>query len=481
MGYFCCMNKLTSYVLLLLVTVATIGLMVIQVYWIRDAVKLKQAIFIRDVKESVSQIVFNLDKLRLEERIIMQRKFFEENKSTFQIYDSLNRVMYYNFKNINSQTDIDNFVQSSNIASKLLNELTFNYNLRDPGNFYYSKKGLIESMIKNALKEKDINTNFEFGIYSPATNSMIFQKTGKYPEELLNESFVFDLSPTGSLFTYPNKLLIYFPNEKKFIISQLWIMLAVSVILFLVIIVSFSFSIYTIFRQKRLSIMKNDFINNMTHEFKTPISTIALACEALKDKDIQKTESLYDNYVGVIGEENGRLGLMAEQILQTAIIDKGQMKLKLSINNMHDIIKIAEGSKKMAAESKGGIISTQLKATEYEVIGDNIHLTNVIINLLDNAIKYCIDAPNIVINTVNSGNNLLIRVKDNGIGISKSNRKKIFEKLYRVPTGNIHNFKGFGLGLSYVKAVIDEHNGQVSVDSELGKGSTFTISLPVKK
>ncbi len=474
------MNKWTTYIFILLVTLATIGLMMIQVYWIRDAVKLKQAIFFSDVKESISKVIFEIDKIKLEERIKKQRKFFEDNRSSFRVYDSLNQVMYYNYKNINSQTDIDRFVQNSNLVNKIISDLNFSYNQKDPGNFYYSKKSLIESMIKHALNEKGINTSFEFGIYSRATNSMILQKTGKYPEELVNESFVFDLSPIGSLFAIPNQLLIYFPNERGFIISQLWLLLAVSVILFLVIIVSFSFSIYTIFRQKRLSIMKNDFINNMTHEFKTPISTIALACEALKDKDIQKTESLYDNYVGVISEENGRLGLMSEQILQTAIIDKGQLKLKKNSNDIHDIIRAAVGSKKIAIENKDGSIDLELKARHFVISGDNIHLTNVIINLLDNAIKYCVQTPRIVVNTNNNGNSLLIRVKDNGIGISKSNRKKIFEKLYRVPTGNIHNFKGFGLGLSYVKAIVDEHNGDVSVDSEPGKGSTFTIKLPIK-
>ena len=475
------MNKWASYVLLAIVTVATIGLMMIQVYWIRDAVKLKQAIFVKDVKQAVTNVIIDLDRIKLDERVRRQNEFWKENKSRLQAYDSINQVMYNSFKDINSKNDIENFLHNSNKANKILSDLTFTYNLKEPGNFYYEKKNLIESMITYELGEQGIVTKFEFGIYSPATNSMIFQKTGKYPEELLNESFRFDMSPIVPALSYPNQLLIYFPNEKKFIISQLWMMLAVSVLLFLVIIVSFTFSIYTIFRQKRLSIMKNDFINNMTHEFKTPISTIALACEALKDKDIQKTESLYDNYVGVISEENGRLGMMSEQILKTAIIDKGHLKLKKTENSMNDIILAAVGSKKMAADSKGGSIGVELKAQNDNVIGDNVHLTNVVINLLDNAIKYCLEPPEIIVNTINQNNKLLIRVKDNGIGISKSNRKKIFEKLYRVPTGNIHNFKGFGLGLSYVKAIVDEHEGDVSVDSELGKGSTFTVRLPIKK
>ena len=148
---------------------------------------------------------------------------------------------------------------------------------------------------------------------------------------------------------------------------------------------------------------------------------------------------------------------------------------------MNDIVLAAVGSKKMAAERKGGSIGIELKAQNFTVVGDNVHLTNVVINLIDNAIKYCLEPPEIIVNTINQNNKLLIRVKDNGIGISKSNKKKIFEKLYRVPTGNIHNFKGFGLGLSYVKAIVDEHEGDVSVDSELGKGSTFTVRLPIKK
>jgi two-component system phosphate regulon sensor histidine kinase PhoR len=474
------MNKWVSIIFIILVTLATVGLMMIQVYWIRDAVKLKQAIFAKDVRESISDVIFEVDKIRLEERIKKQRKFYEENQGSFQLYDSLNQVLYYNFKNIDSQTDIDRFMQSSNMAGKVLSDLTFNYNQQEPGNFFYKKKNLINTLITQALKKKDIITKFEFGIFSPATNSLILQKTGTYPDALLNESLVFDLTPLGSLFSHPNKLLIYFPNEKTYIISQLWQMLFISIILFIVIIISFTFSIYTIYRQKRLSEMKNDFINNMTHEFKTPISTISLACEALKDQDIQKTESLYDNYIGVINEENGRLGLMAEQILQTAIIDKGQLKLKMSIINMHDIINVAVGSKKMAVEAVGGKIEMKFQALHHEVLGDNIHLTNVIINLLDNAIKYCIKTPDIIIKTYNSGNLILIRIIDNGIGISKSNRKKIFEKLYRVPTGNIHNFKGFGLGLSYVKAIVEQHEGNVLVDSVIDEGSTFTIQLPIK-
>lgn len=461
----------------LLVTAATIGLMVIQVYWIRDAVKLKQAVFVRDVKQAVNQVVFEIDKIKLEERVKEQRRYYEENLGLFRTYDSINQVLYQNYKNLRSINDIDRFMRSTDMASKMYKQLTFSYNRQEPGNFYYNNKTLIDSLIARSLKSKQIHASFEFGIFSPATNSMILQKTGKYPKELLSESFVFDLSPMGSLFAYPNKLFLYFPNEKTYIISQLWVMLIVSVLLFLIIIAAFSFSTYTIFRQKRLSEMKNDFINNMTHEFKTPISTISLACEALKDTDIPKSEAIYDSYIGMINEENSRLSSMAEQILQTAVIDKGQLRLRKEMLNMDDIIRAAMASKSMALSGKNGTMDFRPEATATMMSGDKVHLTNLIINLLDNAIKYCIEPPKIVIYTENKGHLLLIKVQDNGIGISKANRKKIFEKLYRVPTGNIHNFKGFGLGLSYAKAIVELHDGQIFVDSELDKGSTFTIQF----
>jgi two-component system, OmpR family, phosphate regulon sensor histidine kinase PhoR len=474
------MNKWITTLIIVLVTLSTIGLMIIQVYWIRDAVKVKQAVFFRDLNQSMQRVVFELDKIRFQDRISRQTKFYQQHRDLYQTFDSLNKLMLFNLGTLNSQNEFDNWLQKKDKADRALHDLTFNYTAQEEGSFFYNRKDLIDSLISVELKDKGINTTFEFGIYSPATNSMLLQKTGKYPEELLNKSYFFDLPPLGTLSTFPNKLLIYFPNEQSFIIRQLWKLLGISVFLFIVIIVSFSVSIIIIYRQKRLSVMKNDFINNMTHEFKTPISTIALACEALKDSDIKKSDIVYNNYVGVINEENKRLGTMAEQILQTAVLEKGQLKLKKTMINIHVIIEQAVNSKQFSAKEKGGEIEIQLKATNPELMGDRVHLMNVVTNLIDNAIKYNVNKPYIVINTVNSDDSLLIRVQDNGIGISKTNQKKIFEKLYRVPTGNIHNFKGFGLGLSYVKATIELHNGSIMVDSEPGKGSTFTIRIPNK-
>jgi two-component system phosphate regulon sensor histidine kinase PhoR len=228
--------------------------------------------------------------------------------------------------------------------------------------------------------------------------------------------------------------------------------------------------------------MKNDFINNMTHEFKTPISTISLACEALNDQDINQSALLMHNYIGIINEENKRLGKMAEKILQTAILDKAQLKIKQENVDIHRVIEDVLKSMSIVFESRNGTIEKRLNATKYIVLGDKVHLTNVIYNLLDNANKYTPNKPKIEIITQNKNeNNLVILIKDNGIGINRSNQKKIFEKLYRVPTGNRHDVKGFGLGLSYVQVIVEIHGGNITVDSELKKGSVFKINLPLKK
>ncbi|HDO28022.1 MAG TPA: HAMP domain-containing histidine kinase [Bacteroidetes bacterium] len=473
------MKKWATGFIIVLVTLATIGLMIIQVYWIKDAVKVKQALFYRDVNQAMTKVVYGLEKMRLQDQVRHQKKLYRQEQSFLSTFDSLNQILYGDSVNFSSPADFNDWIKNSGRVNNAINQLTLNWAVEEEGNFYYNRKAKIDSLITKELRLKQINTRFEYGIYNPATHSMILQRTGKFPEKLLNESYVYNLSTLGSFYSFPKKLLIYFPNEQKFIVSQLWRLLVISIFLFTVIIFSFSFSIYIIKRQKRLSVMKNDFINNMTHEFKTPISTIALACEALKDKDIQKSEPVYNSYINVINEENKRLGTMAEQILQSAVMDKGQLKMKKVKLDMHTVIQNAVNSKQIVAKEKGGSIELQLKATKSELLGDRIHLTNLMTNLIDNALKYNLNKPHLIINTVNRNDSLLIRVQDNGIGISKPNQKKIFEKLYRVPTGNVHDFKGFGLGLNYVKATAEMHHGTITVDSEPGKGSTFTIQLPI--
>jgi two-component system phosphate regulon sensor histidine kinase PhoR len=258
----------------------------------------------------------------------------------------------------------------------------------------------------------------------------------------------------------------------------MWLLLAVSIIFMVALIFSFYYTISTIFKQKKLSEIKNDFISNMTHEFKTPISTISLACEVLSDKTVEKSPERVNNYVKMIGDENKRLSLLVENILQTAILDKGQFKLKIQSIDIHTLIEQTITNIKLQVENKEGEISVQLNAEKSIVNADRVHVTNIIFNLIDNALKYTYEKPNIKISTRNAMDGILISVKDNGIGISKENQRRIFDTMYRVPTGNIHNVKGFGLGLSYVKAVVEKHGGSISVESELEKGSEFTVYIP---
>jgi two-component system phosphate regulon sensor histidine kinase PhoR len=232
------------------------------------------------------------------------------------------------------------------------------------------------------------------------------------------------------------------------------------------------------YRQKKLGEMKNDFINNMTHEFKTPVSTISLACEAMRDIDVEKTGVSMDNYLKIIDEENKRLGKLAEQILQTALVDKGQLYLSFEETDIHSLIQQVLEKYRPAIELTRGELRTKLFAENPILSGDKTHLYNMLSNLVDNAIKYSDTSPWIEILTTGNHEEVCISILDQGIGISKANQKRIFEKLYRVPTGDVHNAKGFGLGLSYVKYIVERHHGNVKVESELGKGSRFLVTLP---
>ena len=258
----------------------------------------------------------------------------------------------------------------------------------------------------------------------------------------------------------------------------MWLMLFVSIVFIIIIVFSFYYTVSTIFKQKKLSEIKNDFISNMTHEFKTPISTISLACEVLSDKTVEKSPERVSNYIKMIGDENKRLSLLVENILQTAILDKGQLKLKIQSIDIHLLIEQTITNIKLQVENKDGEITTKLEAKKSIINADRVHVTNIIFNLIDNALKYSDQKPKIIISTRSDEEGVFISIHDNGIGISKENQKRIFDTMYRVSTGNIHTVKGFGLGLSYVKAVVEKHGGSISVDSELGKGSTFTIFLP---
>jgi two-component system phosphate regulon sensor histidine kinase PhoR len=471
------MNKRLIILIIVLVTLALTGLMSIQIYWIRNAIIVKEGAFNQNAEEALSNVVFKLEQFEMLNKFKKQKEFTANLPRHLQSFDTLNTNLFISLQKVKNKADFDQFILNSSFNQQVLDFMSDARKVKPIKDRIEER--ILDSLISIELQNYGIKTTYEYGIFNVLMNKMILQKTGKYPQNLLNnkESFNYPLFPRDYR-SSTNFLIVYFPNEKQFLISQMAILLGVSLLLIVIIIFSFYYTVNTVFKQKKLSVMRNDFINNMTHEFKTPISTIALACEALKDKDIVKTESLFDNYIGIIGEENTRLKVMAEKVLQTAILEKGKLKLKLEWVNLNEIIQEVIKKIKIQVESKGGHIYADIFSDDMKLKADRMHLMNVILNLIDNANKYNLVEPEILISAFEADQGVNIEIKDNGIGINKENQKKIFDKLYRVPTGDVHNFKGFGLGLTYVKAIIEKHNGSISVTSELNKGTTFKIFLP---
>ena len=279
----------------------------------------------------------------------------------------------------------------------------------------------------------------------------------------------------------PNFIYVYFPDQHSEQTKAMSNFVLPSLILTLIIIGIFVFTLQIILRQKKLSQIKNDFINNMTHELKTPISTISLASQMLKDNSLVHSPSTIDHISGVIFDESKRLSSQVEKVLQMAVFNEGKLKLKFTAIDLNQIVSQAAANFEIRVTNSGGTLDTSIQAYDPIINGDEVHITNVIFNLLDNAEKYSKETPKIEILTENKSGWVIVQIRDYGIGISKENLTQIFERFYRIPTGNVHNVKGFGLGLSYVKRIVEEHHGKIKVESTVGKGTKFRIYFPVIK
>ncbi|MBV6643990.1 MAG: HAMP domain-containing histidine kinase [Cyclobacteriaceae bacterium] len=336
----------------------------------------------------------------------------------------------------------------------------------------------LDSMLLLEFSQRGITTTYNYGVISPIQNRFVALKKAGQDEKLVSSDFRATLFP-NDLFGDQHLLSVYFPSKTEFLFGKIWLTMASSGLLALIITFCFGYAAYTIIKQKKLSEMKNDFVNNMTHELKTPIATVGLAVEALRDNEIAKVASMHDRYLRVIDEENKRLGQHVEKVLQMATMEKNRIKLKLEYVDMHEVIAEAKKKMELQIERREGTIETYFNASKSIVRGDASHLMNVVMNLLDNANKYSPDIPRIAIRTENGTNKFTISVQDHGLGMSNESVKQIFQKFYRVPKGNLHDVKGFGLGLAYVKSVVDQHGGEVEVESDLGRGSKFYIILPL--
>jgi len=335
---------------------------------------------------------------------------------------------------------------------------------------------LLGSLLKYEFKYQDITVDYNYGIYDcfsdsiTLSRSVVDQKETNNLAELPKDNPKFDKSSAN--------FWIYFPQPKGFLISQMGKWLFTSVILLIMAALTFSYTIFTIIKQKKLSEIKTDFINNMTHELKTPISTIGLSSEILMKPEIQKDQEKIHKYATIISDENDRLKNQVEKVLQMAIIDRSVFELNKRKLDIHDIIANTVEKLQLTISNRNGSLIADLQADGHLISGDWEHLQNVITNLLDNANKYSPEDPTIAVSTKDYNNGIVIVVSDRGIGMSKESQKKVFDKFYRVHTGDVHNVKGFGLGLNYVKIIAKAHGGDVTVHSKLGEGSTFELYLP---
>lgn len=336
----------------------------------------------------------------------------------------------------------------------------------------------IETMLRKKLSERGVDIPFEYAVYHEGKKPIFQSKQFNEYED--NKYFRTSLFP-GSIFQKPTLISVYFPDEKKHILHSMGVMGGSTLLITLIIVMMFTLALVIIFKQKRLSELKNDFVNNMTHELKTPISTISLASQMLSDRTIPDEQKNLRQISRIIQAESKQLGFQVERVLQMAIFDHGELKLKLEKVDLHDIIEIVAQNFLIQLDKRDGKLEFLPEAEDAVIEGDVMHLTNVISNLLENAVKYTKRTPEIQIATRSENGAVVVSVSDNGIGISKEDQKRIFDKFYRVPTGNVHNVKGFGLGLSYVKLIVEHHHGTIKVKSEPNMGSRFDIHLPLRK
>ncbi|MGX5820823.1 sensor histidine kinase [Chitinophaga lutea] len=337
-------------------------------------------------------------------------------------------------------------------------------------------------MLRNAMKDRKLDTTFEFGVLSNAG------------PQLASPGFADRLLATGEdsaayqIFTFPffedinapvrEALTVFVPRSSLDVFQSLGWMIFGSILFTIIIVTAFALTIRTMLGQKKLSEIKSDFINNMTHELKTPLATISLAIDAIGNEKVMENKEKIRYFSGIIKEENKRMNKQVESILQSALMEKEELSLNLQPIDVHELIHKTVENLRLQLDGKNGKVILQLHAHQPIIRADEVHFSNLIFNLLDNAIKYSKDNLEIRINTSNTRKYMVIAISDNGIGMSRDTVSRIFEKFYRAHTGNVHNVKGFGLGLSYVKAVVDAHKGKIRVESVLGKGSRFTLEFP---
>ena len=409
------------------------------------------------MKRWFSVIVISIFALAAVSLVVIQ---LVQARRTFSISD--------NMFNVSVSTAMDEVIRQ-------LNGEELQPNHQEATVFHYQD---LDSLVTQELILVGIDLRPVVGIYDGSQGSFLYTSDPR-KETLLKESpYRYSFQPVGVVSSNQFFVILAFPRSP---IPQVDSILYLYMSLFLVVVIAvlFLISVRTVANQRRLDKMKNEFISNMTHEIKTPISTISLACEMLQDNTIAQDIDSRANFVGIIADENARMRLLVETILQSSKMSNSNYHLSTTEVDVNKLVEHVAKSFRLTLEGRGGKMETHLEAVPSTLFADELHLTNLIYNLVDNGIKYSTGAPHIIVSTARKGDHFLISVQDYGIGISKADQKHVFEKFYRVSTGNVHNVKGFGIGLNYVAQVVRLHHGSINLESEVGKGSTFTVSFPI--
>lgn len=518
------MGKKVFLVLVILMSMSLIGIIFVQAYYITNSVRNKEEQFTFNVKKALSYVsnkigdeefrdyVYKLQGLieqgvNVDTTAILNLYIKEDNSGTNKTHIYRNGILEENYKLSSALLDIGT---DSISIKRILNERetkTFETNsldgsrnlnamLTQMGTLTMSDKMLWETAYKDnayrspihkrvtveeidrilrlRLIEDNIDIDYEFAIYSNDLATKVQTENFELERAFISVPF-FDNEKDNSNY----RLLVDFPERKRFILSSIMSMIMLSIIFTLIIIVAYSSALYQLIKQRQISEIKTDFINNMTHEFKTPIATINLALDAIRNPKIIDDKDKVKRYLSMIKDENKRMHAQVENVLRISKLEKNELNISKERVELHDLVEDALSHVELIVENRGGVIETNLKAEKSSVLANETHFTNVLVNILDNAIKYSPEIPKINVETETVGTNIIIRIKDNGSGMSKTAQKRVFEKFYREHTGNIHNVKGHGLGLAYVKRIVDDHQGHISVESEKEKGSIFTIKLPL--
>jgi two-component system, OmpR family, phosphate regulon sensor histidine kinase PhoR len=513
------MKRRTIVLLATFFFLAISGLILIQLYWIRNAIAITDQQFRYNANKALESVVLDLEEKELIKIIEddidpgsadsitaiipsnspLARKLqgYQPNSELLEMYGLNKRdkpiaITSAGHKIFISSEDTSPFsadettepspqISSSEISGRVSNKIVSLEKIMEkilrntPDIRERIDPEYLNQQLRAALNNVGINLDFEFSIRSGRLGNI--WKTPGFNDKRGPNKFIIQLFPNDPV-PSQNQIYLYFLQEQQYKFEKIGNLGLFSLLFALLLLILSTGTFIVIFRQKKMSEIRNDFINNMTHELKTPISTISLASQMMADKTISDKDKNIDSLARVIYDESMRLKFQVEKVLQMAIFERIKMKLNLAELDIHGIIDKTIENFSLQIANCNGVIKKDLQAAKSLAFVDEIHLMNSISNLIDNAIKYSKDNPEITISTRNNKKGILVTIEDDGIGISKENLKRIFDKFYRVPSGNVHNVKGFGLGLSYVKLVVEEHNGSIKAESQINKGTKFTIFIP---